>query len=148
MHAKRWIAGVLLVAALGIVLIATRPGASSDQAAAADHNPSRVEPIKGTDLHRVRLSPEAARRVGIRTGVIVRRGDREVMPYSALLYDPDGRTFAYTSPRPLVFVRRPVGVARITGARVLLSSGPPAGTVVVTVGSQELFGVEYEVEED
>jgi hypothetical protein len=30
----------------------------------------------------------------------------------------------------------------------VLSRGPPVGTPVVTVGSQELYGSEYEVEED
>jgi hypothetical protein len=65
-----------------------------------------------------------------------------------VLYDADGRTYTYTSPKPLVFVRHPIRVIRIQGARALLSSGPPAGTRVVTVGSQELYGSEYDVEED
>ena len=30
----------------------------------------------------------------------------------------------------------------------MISKGPPAGTPVVTVGAQELLGVEYGVEED
>ena len=37
---------------------------------------------------------------------------------------------------------------RIDGDAAMLSSGPPVGTAVVTVGSQELFGTEYDVEED
>ena len=40
------------------------------------------------------------------------------------------------------------GGDRIAGKLAFLKSGPPSGTPVVTVGSQELFGTEYEVEED
>ncbi|MGZ6707839.1 MAG: hypothetical protein ACXVFN_12985 [Solirubrobacteraceae bacterium] len=148
MPAKRWIVGVVVVVVgLAVVLLATRPGGSSDSAAASDTEPARVEPIKGTDLSRVTLAPQAARRLGVRTAPVTRLGHREVIPYAAVLYAPDGRTFTYTSPAPLVFVRRFIGVDRIAGSRALLSNGPPVGTSVVTVGSQELFGVEYHVEE-
>jgi hypothetical protein len=37
---------------------------------------------------------------------------------------------------------------RIDDDTAVLSNGPPVGTEVVTVGSQELYGSEYEVEED
>jgi hypothetical protein len=70
------------------------------------------------------------------------------MPYAAVLYDKQGKTFTYTSPKPLVFVRHSITVDHIKGNDAFLSNGPPPGTAVVTVGSQELFGVEYEVEED
>jgi hypothetical protein len=71
-----------------------------------------------------------------------------VIPYGAVLYDADGRTFTYTSPEPLVFVRRPIRVRYIRHGRAAISRGPPTGTEVVIVGAQELFGTEYEVEED
>ena len=70
-----------------------------------------------------------------------------VVPYGAVLYSADGTTFTYTSPTPRVFVRAPITVARIDGDEVILRRGPPVGTQVVTVGSQELYGSEYEVEE-
>ena len=63
-----------------------------------------------------------------------------VIPYDAVLYAADGSTFTYTSPKPHVFVRAPISVRNIRGDRAVLSAGPPAGTPVVTVGSQELFG--------
>jgi hypothetical protein len=47
-----------------------------------------------------------------------------------------------------VFVRHAIDVLRIDGERAILSSGPPVGTPVVIVGSQELYGTEYAVEED
>jgi hypothetical protein len=64
-----------------------------------------------------------------------------------LLYAPDGHTFTFTSPSPLVFVPLPVRVDHISDQVAVLRSGPPVGTEVVTVGSAELLGAEYGVEE-
>jgi hypothetical protein len=65
-----------------------------------------------------------------------------------VVYTPNGRTFTYTSPEPRVFVRQFIVVDSIRGGEAILSHGPSVGTSVVTVGSQELFGVEYHVEEN
>ena len=146
----RWIVGVLVVAAvLVVVLLSVGSGGGKQPEGAQAAEPATVEPIEGTDLSRVKLSAAAAERLGIKTAVVEQRGSsRTVIPYDAVLYAPDGRTFSYTSPEPRVFVRHPIRVDRIVGDRALLSSGPPVGTAVVTVGSQELFGTEFEVEED
>jgi hypothetical protein len=141
--------GVLIVAGLAAVLVAVRSDTSNETASEGDSAPAKVEPIKGTDLSRVVLTADAAKRIGIRTApVLQQRGHREVIPYDAVIYDAGGRTFTYTSPKPLVFIRHPISVDHIAGNQAFLSSGPPSGTAVVTVGSQELFGSEYEVEED
>ena len=66
--------------------------------------------------------------------------------FAALLYDADGRSWAYTNPTPLTFVREPVTVDRVDGDRAYLRSGPAPGTAVVTVGAAELLGVEYGVD--
>jgi hypothetical protein len=147
-HGNRW-----LIAALAATAVSACGGASTfDDEAASDEGPSKVEPLKGTPYSRVILTAEAARRVGIRTARIRPDGSagarRMVMPFDAVVYDAEGHTFAFTSPRPLVYVRRPVRIARIDGARAVLAKGPPAGTPVVTVGAAELLGVEYGVEED
>jgi hypothetical protein len=147
MRSKRWIVGVLVAAGLVAVLLSV--GTSKQQESAVAAEPATVEPIAGSDLSRVTLSAAAAERLGVRTAAVEQRGaSRKVIPYDAVLYGPAGNTFTYTSPERLVFVRAPITVDRITGDRALLSSGPPVGTEVVTVGSQELFGTEYEVEED
>jgi hypothetical protein len=132
-------------------------GSGSDEATGATGGePADVSPIKGTNVEQVKLTAQAARRVGIRMASIeqvrVQRrsgGDRvrKTIPYSAVLYDADGKTFAYTSPRPLVFVRAPIQVTDIRGDRAVLSSGPPVGAAVVTVGGSELYGTEFGVEE-
>jgi hypothetical protein len=70
---------------------------------------------------------------------------QKVVPYSALIYDVRGNTWIYTSPQPRTFVRDKVQVNYIDGNVVVLKDGPPAGTVVVSVGAAELFGTEFKV---
>jgi hypothetical protein len=108
-------------------------------------SPAVIEHVKGSNAERVRLTAEAARRIGVRTAVVRRAGSGSdlVIPYAALLYDPDGNTWAYTNPKPLVFERQNVKVASIDGDTVLLVKGPSAGTRVVTEGATEIWGVEY-----
>jgi len=105
---------------------------------------SGYEPSKLANA-RVTFTPEAARRTGLRTGVVRRSGSGVAVPYAALLYGPDGRTYVYSSPRPLRYVRERVRVRRIHGDRVVLTRGPRAGTRVVTVGAAEVYGTELEV---
>ncbi|HEY7537674.1 MAG TPA: hypothetical protein VH721_06780 [Gaiellaceae bacterium] len=109
-----------------------------------------VEHVKGTKAERVRLTEEAAQRLDIHTTPVRSDGTRRlVIPYAAVLYDPDGTTWTYTNPSPLVYQRQDISVDRIDGDSVILSKGPPVGTAVVTVGATEIWGVEYGgIEED
>ena len=145
MRAKGFIAGLVIAAAV----FAAGCGSSGSKEEVGDAQPAKVTPIKGTDLSTVTLSADAAKRLGIATAAVATQGsNRKVIPYDAVIYAADGKTFTYTSPKPLNFVRAPITVTDIRGDTAYLSAGPPAGTAVVTVGSQELFGTEYEVEED
>ena len=109
---------------------------------ATGYEPSTLEPVKGNDdLQRVTFTAEGARRVDLQTAPV----RRNVVPYAALIYDPEGKTYVYTSPKPLEYLREEVKVDRIEGDRVLVSRGPPAGTEVVTVGAAEVYGTELEV---
>ena len=113
---------------------------------ATGYEPAALEPVKGSeDLQKVTFTEEGARRVGLETGEVSRNGKRLVAPYAALLYDPEGKTYVYTNPKPLEYLRALVEVDRIEGDRVLLTDGPPAGTKVVTVGVTEVYGTELEV---
>ena len=102
------------------------------------------------------LTAKAAQRIGIETSVVRHAaapehtaGSRpEVIPYAAVVYDAEGHAFTYISPRQLTFERTPIRIVRTDGPFAVISKGPPAGTPVVTVGAQELLGVEYGVEED
>jgi hypothetical protein len=67
---------------------------------------------------------------------------RRVIPYSAVIYDVQGNTWAYTNPEPLVFVRSRIDVEFIEGRRAVLKDGPATGTVIVTAGGAVLLGVE------
>ena len=111
--------------------------------------PSKLEPIEGTELSRVILTERAAERLGIETDQVrqveIAGEQRTVVPYAAVLYTEDGETWVYTNPEPLVFVRQPITVERIEGDRAILTDGPLVGTPVVTVGTAELFGVEFGV---
>ena len=53
-----------------------------------------VEEVKGTDLHKVTLTPEAAKRLDLKTSAVLANGAGRVIPYAAVLYSPDGETWA------------------------------------------------------
>ena len=69
-------------------------------------------------------------------------GERLVVPYGSVVYDPDGRTWVYTNPDALVYERRPITIDYIDGDEAILLDGPPPGTAVVAVGAAELSGFE------
>jgi hypothetical protein len=137
------------LALLAIPLLATACGGTPAEEASVESAVTKQVP--GTDIVRVELSADAAERLGVRT-VAVRSdpmSSRAVIPYAAVLYDPDGSTWTYASPARLVYQRKDISVARIQGDAAVLSRGPPVGTVVVTAGATEIWGVEYGgIEED
>ena len=100
--------------------------------------PSRLEPIEGSDLSRVILTEKAAERVGIET---VTASGMEV-PYAAVIYDTEGKTWIYTNPAPLTYVRAPIMVEHIEGNTAFLSESLSSEVAVVTVGVAELYGTE------
>lgn len=155
MKAKDLVWVVLMGAVVGgSFWAASRRSTTAVPATPADGPPLTIEPIEGSDLHRVTLSARAAERLGIETAPIGgadatsrlvgvgARGGRNVVPYSAVLYDAHGDTWVYTNPESLVFVRERVSVESIDGNRVILTNGPPAGTTIVTVGGAELLAAE------
>jgi hypothetical protein len=90
------------------------------------------------------LTQLGAQRIGVRTAP-ARTGNAPasvVIPYSAVVYDPSGKTYAFTNPRPLMFVEVPISIDRIAGNSVYVTRGPKAGAQVVTVGAEELYGVQ------
>jgi hypothetical protein len=135
-----------------IVLVLLVAGCGGQATVESTTDPAVVEPIKGTNTSRIVLTAEAAKRLGIETALARlggSSGKATAIPYTAVLYDPNGATWTYTSPEPQVFVRKDITVDRVEGGLAILSEGPPVDTRVVTVGSQEIWGVEYgEIEED
>jgi len=115
---------------------------ATTEADAASIEAVTVEQV-GT-VNQITLTAKAAERLGMTTANVVAgpTSGALTIPHSSLLYDPDGKTFVYTSPKELVFVRADVTVLRISGGSVVLTAGPAVGTAVVTVGAAELFGVD------
>jgi len=114
----------------------------------AEH-PSQVDHIDGSEISRVTLTEKAMERVDVKTTEVsemnVAGESRSFVPYSSIIYDPQGGTWVYTSPKPRTFVRQKIIVDRIDGDWVLLSEGPAVGTAVASVGVAELYGTEFEV---
>jgi hypothetical protein len=132
-----------------LILAALLLGACS-QTQAADAaskvQPAVVEPIEGTELNRLTLTEKAAERLDLQTAQVseeqVDGTQRLVVPYSALIYDLEGKTWIYINPQPLTYVREPVTVDYIEGDMAVLVDGPATGTAVVTVGVPELYGAD------
>jgi hypothetical protein len=131
---------------LGGVLAALAAGctASSGPAPSAVE-PAVVEDIDGSEIKLVRLTPEAANRLGIVTASTLEEGNRLVVPYGAVFYDPDGGAWVYVEREPLQFVREAVTVDVIEGDLATLTDGPAPGANVVSTGVAELYGTEFKV---
>src|SRR5215217_9011083 len=99
--------GLVLIAA-GLVPLSACSEASSgyDYETATHHEPAELEPIKGTDVQRVIFDAQAAKRVGLKTAPIRQDRRETVVPYDAVIYDAEGKTYAYTAPEPLTYVRQ------------------------------------------
>lgn len=144
-RSKLGIALVMVVAALPLAACGGSTAAGDDAIA-----PAVLEQVEGSDIVRITLTQEAAGRLDIQTAQVQDAsgsGQQTAIPYAAVLYEPEGATFTYTSPEPLVFVRQPITVDRIEGDLAFLAEGPPAGTAVVTVGAAELFGTELGIDQ-
>jgi hypothetical protein len=120
-------------------------------AANKPEHPATLEKIEGSDLQRVTLTTTAMERIGLKTEEVKEQRlsptapAKRVVPYSSLIYDPQGKTWVYTSSKPGSFVRHAVEVDLIEGDLVALKDGPPLGTVVASRAVTELYGAEFKV---
>jgi hypothetical protein len=95
---------------------------------------------------RVVLTEEAQHRVQLQTTLVKPHGAEVSVDHAALVYDKKGKPWVFTVIGPLTYVRAAVGIKEVQGDNlVILSSGPPAGTQVVTVGAIELWGAELKI---
>jgi hypothetical protein len=103
----------------------------------------------GSGARYYRLDGATTAHVGQRLRVqLAEKGgsERKTVPYSAVIYWIDGGAWVYTQIAPLTFVRAPIDIDEVLGNVVILKSGPPAGTRVVSVGGEELLGTEFQIE--
>jgi hypothetical protein len=137
MIVRRWLMLGALAAAVPLAACSAQ-----DSAEPAAEGPATVEEIPGSELSRLTLSAMAVERLGIETATVGEDGSQLTVPYAAVLYDSEGRTWAYATPEENVFVRHELVIDRIDGNVAFVAEGPPAGTAVVTTGAAELFGTE------
>ena len=153
MKHRRWLASAVLASTLGL----TACSASSNELGEGSNDDGRAAPIKDSGLSEVSVTPAAYRRLAITTQTVpdgagtmgTSKGGPStlaVIPSAAVLYDSQGNAWTYVTVRPRTFVRTPVVVDHFDGDLAYVSEGPPPGAAVVTVGVQELFGIELGVE--
>jgi hypothetical protein len=65
-----------------------------------------------------------------------------IIPYSAVIYDPSGKTYAFARTALLTYAAVPITVQSISGSSAYLSTGPTTGARVVSVGAEELYGIQ------
>jgi RND family efflux transporter MFP subunit len=113
--------------------------------------PPSANPLAGSvDLFYELDNTDGHYRPGQRVGVSlplkddVRKDNKAplVVPWSAVVLDVQGGTWVYVSMGKRTYARHRVRVARVVDNQAVLTDGPPAGTKVVTHGTQELFGTE------
>jgi hypothetical protein len=115
--------------------------------------PAVVTDIPGSVVKQLQLTEQAIHRLGITTAAVRtgqatadgQRGTYKLIPYSAVVYDNDGSTWAFVNTGPRTFVRQRITVGAIQGNTAVLAAGPAAGAAVVTVGAPELLGTEYDI---
>ena len=90
----------------------------------------------------VTLVEAAAERLDVRTTPVAAGPAGLVVPYAAVVYQPDGSSWVYVQTEELTYQRAPITITGISGDQVTVSSGPQAGTLVVSQGAAELVGVE------
>lgn len=133
----------------GLVIGAAAILAGCATATPAETPPALIKPVAGSQIPQLQLTQRAVQRLGIVTQPVqpsaTGQQAREVIPYSAVVYDHDGSAWTYVNTAADTYQRKPVTVIEIDGAAALLSAGPPAGTQVVTVGAAELLGTEYNI---
>jgi hypothetical protein len=129
-------------------VIATLPDAwtanpTGAAAAVSDGRPARLEPIAGSDIKKITLTPKAAQRLDVQTSKVrLDASGRKIVPYAAVVYDKDGSTWVYTNPQPLTYVRQAIKVELIVGDDAVLKEGPEVGVQVATTGAPQLYGAE------
>lgn len=141
----------LAATAAALAAITLSVSGCSEAGASNEENPETAvtveEPAEEGQPARITVSERAEQRLGLKTEPVrpltgQANGATEVVAYSAVVYDEDGKSWAFTAPSPRTYIRVPIVISSIAGQTVQLKSGPPVGTQVVVVGAPELVGAE------
>jgi hypothetical protein len=140
----------LRTAFLGVVVAAAATAslagcAEIESVTAEPYEPAHLESTGPDQPKRVILTEEAVQRTELQTTKVrLEDGDLEV-EHAALVYDQKGKPWVFTVIGPRTYLRAPVKIKEMDDELMILASGPPPGTEVVTVGAIELWGTELEV---
>jgi hypothetical protein len=105
-----------------------------------DSAPAYIKEGENGNLSQVVLTKRAIDNLDLQTMIVTK--DKKTIPYSAILYDINGKTWVYTNLESMIFIRKEVFIAGVVGSEVILSEPLLNNTAIVTVGALELFGVE------
>lgn len=137
--ARHCVLGLVLAAAIGF---SSAGCAEIESVIAEPYEPATLESTGPSQPAKITLTEEAVRRVALQTTVVGGRGGELTVQHGALVYDKKGLPWVFAVVGPRTYARSAVTVKHVDGDLVTLSSGPPAGTEVVTVGAIELWGAE------
>ena len=129
-------------AAVALLALTVSACSEVEEPSGDDYAPATVTTADPSLAPTVKFTEEAARRVDLMMSTVEGREGALVIDYAALIYDKQGKTWVYTVPEPLTFMRTKVVVATAEGSRVTLSEGPPPGTRIVTQGVTQVYGTE------
>jgi hypothetical protein len=132
---------MLAAAALALTACGSAEGADSTTAKVA-HVDTPSDGGPGV----ITLSQAAVGRLAIATAPVTNGAGGLVVPYSAVVYEADGSSWVFVQTEPLTYQRAAIAISSIAGDAVNVTSGPPTGTEVVTVGAAELVGVEIGID--
>ena len=137
-----WVVPALLVIWLsGCTVADASHGAASGEPAVKVETTDESQPAK------IIISERAEKRLGIRTESVRAVPNAQgrpalTVPYSAVVYDADGKAWVFSAPQVRTYIRVSIDISSIKQDVVHLRSGPPVGTQVVVVGAPELVGAE------
>ena len=135
-----------LAAAVCAALVFSLPACAQPSVTPASvaEAPAKVEKNATTGIAKLTLTQRGIDRIDLKTEpATAGTGTDVLLPYGALMYDANGKTWVYTNPAPRVYERQSVTVTKVEAGVVTASAGPSVGTQVVTVGAPELFGAEF-----
>ena len=143
---------VLALTALTPALVMVLSSSADVEESVAEGTEAAHVEVVDASRSRVGLTPRAVERLGLQTAPVTASAAtghsgraRLAVPYAALLYTADGRTWSYSVAPGHRYLRVPLTVDSVQGDRALLVDGPPVGSQVVTVGAAELLGTELDV---
>ena len=133
---------------LGLVVVTLTLSVAACTADEPEEHPYAPATLSAADADGVKtvtFTEDAAVRVGLQTEPAIANGSGVIVKYAALIYDKKGESWVYSVPQPLTYKRVKVVIDEIDGSRVMLTTGPAPGVLVVTTGAAEVYGAELDI---